>query len=78
MDLARNARRCTVKLYTEEGNFDVVGNNIPVFVIQNAMKCPDLVHSDKGAATVQFRRINEAAQGFGCCAFGAALLTCQD
>ena len=37
----------TVKFYTEEGNFDLVGNNIPIFFIQDAMKFPDLVHSVK-------------------------------
>lgn len=47
MDLARDVRGFAVKLYTEEGNWDIVGNNIPVFFIQDAMKFPDLVHSVK-------------------------------
>lgn len=43
----RDVRGFAVKLYTEEGNWDLVGNNIPVFFIQDAMKFPDLVHSVK-------------------------------
>ncbi len=46
-DLARDARGFAVKFYTEEGNFDLVGNNIPVFFIQDAIKFPDLVHAVK-------------------------------
>jgi catalase len=46
-DLARDVRGFAVKFYTEEGNWDIVGNNIPVFFIQDAMKFPDLVHAVK-------------------------------
>jgi catalase len=46
-DLPRDVRGFAVKFYTEEGNFDLVGNNIPVFFIQDAIKFPDLVHSVK-------------------------------
>lgn len=46
-DLARDVRGFAVKLYTREGNWDLVGNNIPVFFIQDAMRFPDLVHSVK-------------------------------
>lgn len=46
-DLARDARGFAVKFYTSEGNFDLVGNNIPVFFIQDALKFPDLVHAVK-------------------------------
>src|SRR5687768_3997266 len=46
-DLARDVRGFAVKFYTDEGNWDLVGNNIPVFFIQDAMKFPDLVHSVK-------------------------------
>ena len=46
-DLARDVRGFAVKLYTSEGNWDIVGNNIPVFFIQDAMKFPDLVHAVK-------------------------------
>ncbi len=46
-DTARDVRGFATKFYTEEGNFDIVGNNIPVFFIQDAMKFPDLVHAVK-------------------------------
>src|SRR4026209_1932579 len=46
-DLARDARGFAVKFYTDEGVFDLVGNNIPIFFIQDAMKFPDLVHAVK-------------------------------
>ena len=46
-DLARDVRGFATKFYTEEGNFDLVGNNIPVFFIQDAIKFPDLVHAVK-------------------------------
>jgi catalase len=46
-DLARDVRGFAVKFYTEEGNFDLVGNNMPVFFIQDAMKFPDLIHAVK-------------------------------
>lgn len=46
-DLARDVRGFAVKFYTEEGNYDLVGNNIPVFFIQDAIKFPDLIHAVK-------------------------------
>jgi catalase len=46
-DLARDVRGFAVKFYTAEGNFDLVGNNMPVFFIQDAIKFPDLVHALK-------------------------------
>jgi len=46
-DLARDVRGFSVKFYTEEGNYDFVGNNIPVFFIQDAIKFPDLIHAVK-------------------------------
>jgi catalase len=46
-DLARDVRGFAVKFYTQEGNYDLVGNNIPVFFIQDAIKFPDLVHAAK-------------------------------
>ncbi len=46
-DTARDARGFAVKFYTDQGNWDLVGNNIPVFFIQDAMKFPDLVHAVK-------------------------------
>ena len=47
VDTPRDVRGFAVKFYTEEGNFDLVGNNIPVFFIQDAMKFPDVVHAVK-------------------------------
>ncbi|WP_395332097.1 catalase [Novosphingobium sp. BL-8H] len=47
VDTPRDVRGFAVKFYTEAGNWDLVGNNIPVFFIQDAMKFPDLVHSVK-------------------------------
>src|ERR1700742_1007970 len=47
VDLPRDVRGFSVKFYTQEGNFDLVGNNIPVFFIQDAIKFPDFVHSVK-------------------------------
>ena len=46
-DLARDVRGFAVKFYSDEGNWDIVGNNIPVFFIQDAMKFPDLIHAVK-------------------------------
>ncbi len=46
-DTARDVRGFAVKMYTPEGNWDLVGNNIPVFFIQDAIKFPDLIHSVK-------------------------------
>jgi catalase len=46
-DTARDVRGFAVKFYTDEGNWDLVGNNIPVFFIQDAIKFPDLIHSVK-------------------------------
>jgi catalase len=46
-DLARDVRGFSVKFYTDEGNYDLVGNNMPVFFIQDAMKFPDLIHAVK-------------------------------
>lgn len=46
-DLARDVRGWATKFYTDEGNWDLVGNNIPVFFIQDAIKFPDLIHAVK-------------------------------
>jgi catalase len=46
-DLPRDVRGFATKFYTRQGNFDLVGNNIPVFFIQDAIKFPDLIHSVK-------------------------------
>jgi len=47
VDTPRDVRGFAVKMYTSEGNWDIVGNNIPVFFIQDAIKFPDLVHAVK-------------------------------
>jgi catalase len=46
-DTVRDVRGFAVKFYTEEGNWDIVGNNIPVFFIQDALKFPDVIHAGK-------------------------------
>jgi catalase len=46
-DTARDPRGFSIKFYTEEGNWDMVGNNTPVFFVRDAMKFPDLIHSQK-------------------------------
>ncbi len=46
-DLARDVRGFAIKFYTEEGNYDLVANNMPVFFIQDAIKFPDLIHAVK-------------------------------
>ena len=47
VDTPRDVRGFAVKFYTREGNWDLVGNNIPVFFIQDAIKFPDLIHAAK-------------------------------
>ena len=47
VDTPRDVRGFAVKFYTDEGNWDLVGNNIPVFFIQDAIKFPDLIHAVK-------------------------------
>jgi len=47
VDTPRDVRGFAVKFYTKEGNWDLVGNNIPVFFIQDAIKFPDLIHAIK-------------------------------
>jgi len=63
-DLARDVRGFAVKLYTQEGNWDLVGNNIPVFFIQDAIKFPDLVHSVKPAPDRAFPQAASAHDNF--------------
>lgn len=47
VDTPRDVRGFAVKFYTQEGNFDLVGNNLPIFAIQDAMKFPDFIHAVK-------------------------------
>lgn len=63
-DVARDVRGFAVKFYTKEGNWDLVGNNIPVFFIQDAMKFPDLVHSVKSAPDRGFPQAQSAHDNF--------------
>ncbi|HEX7883847.1 MAG TPA: catalase [Afipia sp.] len=63
-DLARDVRGFAVKLYTQEGNWDLVGNNIPVFFIQDAIKFPDLVHSVKPEPDRAFPQAQSAHDNF--------------
>jgi len=63
-DLVRDVRGFAVKFYTQEGNFDLVGNNIPVFFIQDAMKFPDLIHSVKMEADRGFPQAASAHDTF--------------
>ena len=48
-DTVRDPRGFATKFYTEEGNYDLVGNNLPVFFIRDAIKFPDMVHAFKAA-----------------------------
>ncbi len=63
-DLARDVRGFAVKFYTAEGNWDLVGNNIPVFFIQDAMKFPDLVHAAKAEPDRGFPQAQTAHDNF--------------
>ncbi|MEZ5780899.1 MAG: catalase [Rhizobiaceae bacterium] len=63
-DLARDVRGFAVKLYTQEGNWDIVGNNIPVFFIQDAIKFPDLIHSVKPEPDRGFPQAQSAHDNF--------------
>jgi catalase len=63
-DLARDVRGFAVKFYTKEGNWDLVGNNIPVFFIQDAIKFPDLVHSVKQEPDRDFPQAQSAHDNF--------------
>jgi len=63
-DLARDVRGFSVKLYTQEGNWDLVGNNIPVFFIQDAIKFPDVVHAVKPAPDRAFPQAQSAHDNF--------------
>ena len=63
-DLARDVRGFAVKLYTGEGNWDLVGNNIPVFFIQDAIKFPDVVHAAKPEPDRDFPQAQTAHDNF--------------
>jgi catalase len=63
-DLARDVRGFAVKFYTQEGNWDLVGNNIPVFFIQDAIKFPDVIHSVKPEPDRAFPQAQSAHDTF--------------
>ena len=63
-DLARDVRGFAVKIYTKEGNWDLVGNNIPVFFIQDAIKFPDLIHAAKQEPDRAFPQAQTAHDNF--------------
>ncbi len=63
-DLARDVRGFAVKFYTGEGNWDLVGNNIPVFFIQDAIKFPDLIHAAKPEPDRDFPQAQTAHDNF--------------
>ena len=63
-DTARDPRGFAVKFYTEEGNYDLVGNNLPVFFIRDAIKFPDMVHSFKPAPDTNIPTASSANSRF--------------
>ena len=63
-DLARDVRGFAVKFYTREGNWDIVGNNIPVFFIQDPIKFPDLAHAVKQEPDRAFPQAQSAHDNF--------------
>ena len=63
-DLARDVRGFAVKFYTKEGNWDLVGNNIPVFFIQDGIKFPDLIHAVKAEPDSDFPQAQSAHDNF--------------
>jgi catalase len=64
VDTPRDVRGFAVKFYTSEGNWDLVGNNIPVFFIQDAIKFPDLIHSVKMEANTGYPQAGSAHDTF--------------
>ena len=64
VDTPRDVRGFAVKFYTQEGNWDLVGNNIPVFFIQDAIKFPDLIHAVKMEADRAFPQAGSAHDTF--------------
>lgn len=63
-DLARDVRGFAVKMYTKQGNWDLVGNNMPVFFIQDAIKFPDLIHAAKAEPDCDFPQAQTAHDSF--------------
>jgi catalase len=63
-DTVRDPRGFAVKFYTEDGNYDLVGNNLPVFFIRDAIKFPDMVHAFKGAPDTNIPSASSAHNRF--------------
>src|SRR6201994_340108 len=63
-DTARDTRGFAVKFYTDEGNFDLVGNNMPVFFIQDGIKFPDIIHAGKPHPDVEIPQAQSAHDTF--------------
>jgi catalase len=63
-DTARDPRGFAVKFYTEDGNYDLVGNNLPVFFIRDAIKFPDMVHAFKPAPDTGYPTSSSANSRF--------------
>ncbi len=63
-DTARDIRGFAVRFYTQEGNFDMVGNNIPVFPVQDTIKFPDLIHAAKPEAHNEIPQASSAHDTF--------------
>lgn len=63
-DTVRDVRGFAVKFYTDEGNWDIVGNNIPVFFIQDAMKFPDVIHAAKPEPDCEMPQAQSAHSNF--------------
>ena len=59
-DTVRDVRGFAVKFYTEEGNWDIVGNNIPVFFIQDSMKFPEVIHAGKPEPNNEIPQVSES------------------
>ncbi|KAG5938253.1 catalase A [Claviceps monticola] len=63
-DTVRDVRGFALKMYTKEGNWDIVGNNIPVFFIQDAIKFPDLIHAGKPEPDCEIPQAQSAHNNF--------------
>ncbi|KAL6706413.1 catalase 1 [Coniothyrium glycines] len=63
-DTVRDVRGFAIKFYTDEGNWDIVGNNIPVFFIQDAMKFPDVIHAGKPEPDCEIPQAQTAHNNF--------------
>lgn len=63
-DTVRDPRGFAVKFYTDDGNYDLVGNNLPVFFIRDAIKFPDMVHAFKGSPDTNIPSASSAHDSF--------------